>query len=101
MKTIDILVDRDRMQDLHEVERVRQRKLYQDAVDIRILVEDLDLLDDGRLLDGSGKIERIRANADFFAGLELVAHIEERRRIVPNQDNRQAGLDPGFDLQRF
>jgi hypothetical protein len=101
VKSVDVLVGIDRRDHLVAVDLRRQRKLDQNPVNVRVLVQDVDLPNHPRLIDRNRKVESVRTNSDFFAGLELVTDIEEGGRIFADEDDRQSRDQPGLDLQRI
>ena len=68
-----------------------QRHLHQDAVDAGVEVERLNAGQQIRLAQRGIVFLENRVDTGLGAGLDLVAHIHGRRRIVADQDHRQAG----------
>ena len=77
----------------------RQGKLYQDAVDLRVVIE---LLHQGqeRLLAGVG-IQAVLegGHAGFFGLLRFVAHVDAAGRVFADQDHGEARRDSMAGLQ--
>ncbi|MNR23217.1 hypothetical protein D3C85_1402240 [compost metagenome] len=91
MKPVHVLLGRDGLDDLVRVHVLGQRKLHQDAVDGRVLVQDGDA---GQQF-GLGHLGRVLLfhgmQAGLFAGRDLVAHIHLRRGVRAHQHHGQAG----------
>ncbi len=91
MEAVDVLFGGDGQQDALGIHLRRQGELHQDAIDIVARVE---LLHNGKEFsgrDGFGRLDAFRVNAEVFAGLDLVAHVDLGRGIVAHQHHREAG----------
>ena len=80
------------------VDMWRQRRLHQDAVHGRIGIETVDQREQLVLGGGRRQVVVERAEADLVAGLALVAHVDRRGGIVPDQHHRQSRLYPALGL---
>ena len=66
-------------------------------MDRRVAVELFDAPDDRLFAGIGGKFVRLGMQADFAARLDLVAHVQARRRIIADDDDCQ----PRRDAARF
>ncbi len=101
MKTVDVLVDRDRSQHGPDVEMRGQGQLNQDSVDGGIGVEPLDPADHGGAVDSGIELVQLRMNADLGAGLDLVVDVDARNGVVADENDSKAGHHPGLSFQRL
>src|SRR3989449_776142 len=96
----------DRMETVHILERahrgdglvyrnlVGQRLLDQNAVDLRIAVQSADLLEESSLRHIRGEVNRPMGHPHFLGGLAFHLHVELRRRILPDENGREAWDHP-------
>ena len=106
-EAVDILARRDGLDHAVRIDVRRQGQLHQDAVDGRIGVQGRDA---GQQL-GLGQVRRVlfehRMQTVFLAGPHLVAHVDGTRRVVADDDHRQAravaargqGSRPAMDIR--
>ncbi len=93
VKTVHILGGRDRLDHLLRIDVRGQGKLHQDAVDGGVGIERLHACQQFGLGHGRGPALQHRMHAGVFAGLDLVAHIDLRGRVLAHQDHGQARCD--------
>ena len=89
MKPVHVLARIDRLDHLLLRDVLRQRKLHDEAVDVRIGVQPGDLGKQslfGRLL---GQAKHGRAEAHLAAAFLLMSDIRLARAVVPDQNGRQ------------
>ncbi len=90
MKTVHILVDRNRFEHFFFFELRRQGQLHEDAMHGVVGVEFGDLVED-ELGVGVGRVVKAqRTHAGFFAAGDFIAHIHRRGGIVADQNDDQA-----------
>ena len=89
-QAVDVLERVDEAGQLDAVEVVRDRELADDAADLRVGVELLDQRDDlvARRVGGEPVVEA--PDADLGAGLLLAADVDGARRVVADEDRREA-----------
>jgi hypothetical protein len=90
MKTVNVLGRINRFDHARFVYLARQRQLHEDAVNIITRVERLNFRQQlgGRRL--FGQFVMLGAQPQCFASAHLVAHIDRRRRIVPDPHGHEA-----------
>ena len=93
MKAVHILLRSHRLQQPLRIHLRRQRKLYQNAVDIVAAVQLGHQREHLFRRDRFGRRDQVAAQAQFCAGAHLAAHINLRRRHMPHQHRGQPGLD--------
>src|SRR5579872_6099269 len=91
MKSVHILLRRNRQQNALRIDMGRQRELYQYPVDFRPRIQILD--DSQKFLggDGSGWRNRFAVHAEFGRCLRFTPDIDFRRRIVADQNHSETG----------
>ncbi len=92
VEAVDVLQRIDPLDDLVFVDVIGQRQLHQDAVDRRVRVELVDQRQDVGFGRVGGQVVIARRDAGLFACAALVADINPRGRVFPNEDHGQAGL---------
>ena len=90
MESVDVFVRRDRQQHAARIHLRRQRQLHQDAVDIGPLVQAVDEREQLFGGDGGGRRKGLARDAQFGAGLHLVAHVDLGSGIVADQHDGQS-----------
>ena len=99
MQAVDVLPGIQSEQDRHPVESARQRELHQDRVDVGVVVEQPDAAQEPVLADRGLETHRVRSDPHLGAGGDLVAHVDLRGGIVPDQDGGQTRGPAGGRLQ--
>ncbi len=89
MEAVDIFFGRDRLDHAAHRDVPRKRKLDQDAVDRRHVVQRADALQHLALGDVRRQAHDLGLDADLGAGAHLVADIDRGGRIVADQDHGQ------------
>ncbi len=89
-KAIHILDRINSYYDAAFVDVRRKRKLHQDAMDLRIRVQLPDQFEQVAFAGFGGQLVQPICQASLLAGPALIAHINLARRIVANENCRQA-----------
>jgi hypothetical protein len=90
VEPIGILAGQDALQHRCRVEVVRQRQLHQKGVDLGIAVQLVDERLDLMLGGGGGQAMVVRPDPGLEGVAVLDLDIDLRRRVVPDQQRRQA-----------
>ena len=101
METVDVLLWADALEDLRLMccNLLGQRQLHEDAVDLGISVERIDLGDELVLRRRLGHLNDFRVDAERLARLVLVAHVDLRSGIRADDDDGKARLHAVLLLQ--
>src|SRR5215204_5230746 len=99
MKTVDIFVWRDRIENSFRMNMRRQWQLHEDAMHMFVLVE---LMYERQQLSFQYRRRKKMLegfNPDIFAGFLFIAHIDVRRRVIAHQHHSQPGRHVPAPLQ--
>ena len=94
MEAVDVLLWADALEDLRLVRGnlLGQRQLHEDAMDLHIGVERIDLRDELVFCRRLGHLNDFGVDAERLARLVLVAHVDLRGRIRADDDDGKARL---------
>lgn len=90
-EAVDILVGRDGIDDVLLVDMVGHRQLDDEAVDLVVVVEEVDSFEELRLGDRGGVAVDRRGEADLVAGFFLVGDIGLAGAVVAYEDGGEMG----------
>ena len=93
-EAVDVLAGIDRVEDALlgiGAERLRQRRLDENAVVLRILVEAVDDGEHGRERGRPRQPLEVHAHAGVFGRLQLVADVDLGCRVVADEHDRERG----------
>ena len=99
METVHVFLAGDGVNHLLFVDVPGQRQLHQDAVHQRVAVQRLDLCQEGFLADIGRQFHQPGLHARVGRGLHFVAHIHLAGRVLPYDNDHQAGLAAILGLQ--
>ena len=95
MEAVNIFRGIDRQQDFLRIHLRRQGQLHQDAVNLAAAVQ---IFDEREQFGGGrafGRSVLLAVDSNFFASFHFAAHVDFRRRVVPDQDDGKAGTHSG------
>ena len=94
MEAVDVLLSADALEDLRLVRGnlLGQRQLHEDAMDLHVGVERIDLRDELVFCRRLGHLNDFGVDAERLARLVLVAHVDLRGRIRADDDDGKARL---------
>ncbi len=93
MKAVDVFGGGDGVEEDFGVDLVGQRQLDEDAVDFVAGVEGGDEVEHGFSSDVLGRRDEVAVDAEFGAGLDLVADVNLRGGDVADEHGGEAGAD--------
>src|SRR5271165_5398297 len=107
MKAVDVLIGPYAVQNAAAIDLLRQWHLDQDAIDFAALIQAFDDAEEVLAREVLGRRDLLAVKAEGFAGFHLGAYVDFGSRVVPDEDDgeagsalqpRDAGLQFGQDL---
>lgn len=96
MRSVDVLVCRNRVGDLANREVLRQRLLQHHAVHGRIVAKAFEPLPNRSERRRFGQLVDLDLNADPLSRFYEIADVRDARIVPPDENDVEPGMNPGF-----